>query len=197
MPLVEPLREPPTEEIAALAAGQLEALGFVPNSFLTMQRSPAITMAFVGLLGAVMREGAEVGVGLKRLVGLAASYAAGCRYCQAHLAEGARRDGVDADRIENLWNWERSALFTPAEKAAFAFAQAAASVPNGVDDAISAELKRHWSDDAIVELLAVVSLFGFLNRWNDSMGTTLEAAPAALAGDVLGESGWDPGKHRD
>ena len=44
------------------------------------------------------------------------------------------------------------------------------------------ELRRHWDDGEIVEILAVVSLFGFLNRWNDSMATELEEIPAAFAG---------------
>ena len=47
----------------------------------------------------------------------------------------------------------------------------------------------------IVELLGVVAMFAFLNRWNDTMATPLEAVPTALARDVLGAQGWDPGKH--
>jgi len=60
---------------------------------------------------------------------------------------------------------------------------------------IAAELKRHWSDAAIVEILAVVGLFGFLNRWNDSMGTTLEPEAAEIGRAQLGARGWTPGKH--
>ena len=41
----------------------------------------------------------------------------------------------------------------------------------------------------------VVAMFAFLNRWNDTMATPLEAVPTALASEVLGAQGWDPGKH--
>jgi alkylhydroperoxidase family enzyme len=95
-----------------------------------------------------------------------------------------------------VWNYERSDLFTPAEKAALAFAQAAASAPNAVDEKIATELKQHWSDDEIVEILGVVALFGYLNRWNDSMATSIEAGAVESGEKHLAARGWAPGKHR-
>ena len=35
-------------------------------------------------------------------------------------------------------------------------------------------LRKYWDDGEIVEILGVISLFGYLNRWNDSMGTPME-----------------------
>ncbi len=56
-------------------------------------------------------------------------------------------------------------------------------------------VREHSDDGEIVEIRGVVSLFGFLNRWKDSMTTTLEE-PAALDGERrLASSGWTPGKH--
>ena len=72
--------------------------------------------------------------------------------------------------------------FTEAERAVFDFAIAAASIPNGVTDEIAENLREHWDDGEIVEILGVVALFGYLNRWNDSMGTQLEE-PAADDGN--------------
>lgn len=57
-----------------------------------------------------------------------------------------------------------------------------------------AALRHHWDDGQIVEMLAVVGLFGFLNRWNDTMATPIEDRPTAVALDRFGEH-WDPGKH--
>ena len=74
-------------------------------------------------------------------------------------------------------------------------AAAAASVPNAVDDELFAEVRRHWDDGEIVEIMGVVALFGFLNRWNDSLATQLEDASADAADDLLGASGWEIGKH--
>ena len=195
MPLVEPLAADHDAEVAELARFFNETLGFPPNSVLTMQRRPEIAKAFIALNKAVMANAGRVTSEQKRLIGLVASKTAGCRYCQAHTARAAERYGGSDARIAEVWNYERSGLFTPAEKAALAFAQAASSVPNAVDDAIAAELKRHWSDEDIVEILGVVALFGYLNRWNDSMATSIEAGAVESGEKHLSARGWSPGKH--
>jgi hypothetical protein len=47
-----------------------------------------------------------------------------------------------------------------------------------------ADLRKHWSENQIVEILAVVSVCGFLNRWNDSLGTPLEPEPLGRGPEV-------------
>ncbi len=169
-------------------------LGFVPNSTLIMARRPELLAAFQQLAAAALGPG-RVDPGLKILVGHVASRAAGCRYCIAHTAHIAERRHVAAEKIEAVWDFERSALFSAAERAALAFAQAAGAVPNAVDDSDYAELKKHFDEEQIVELLGVIALYGFLNRWNDSLGTPLEAQPRAFAEQHLAAQGWSIGKH--
>ena len=195
MPLVAPLAADHDPEVADLARFFNETLGFPPNSVLTMQRRPEIAKAFIALNKAVMENKGRVTAEQKRLIGYMASFTAGCRYCQAHTARAAERYGASEARIADVWDYERSALFTPAEKAALAFAQAAASVPNAVDEPIAAELRKHWSDDEIVEILGVIALFGYLNRWNDSMATSIEPGAAESGDKHLTARGWAPGKH--
>lgn len=169
-------------------------LGFVPNSTLIMARRPELLAAFQQLAAAALGPG-RVDAGLKVLVGHVASRAAGCRYCIAHTGHIAERRHVPAGKIEAVWDFERSALFTPAERAALAFAQAAGAVPNAVDDGEFAALRKHFDEEEIVELLGVIALYGFLNRWNDSLGTPLESQPRAFAERHLAPSGWSAGKH--
>ena len=45
-------------------------------------------------------------------------------------------------------------------------------------------LKAHFSDREIVEIVAVLSLYGFLNRWNGTLNTELEAPPAAFTASL-------------
>ena len=71
----------------------------------------------------------------------------------------------------------------------------ATAVPNAVDEAVSARLRRHWPGEAVVEIRAVVSLFGNLNRWNDSMGSLLEVLPRSKSEERLGDTGWRVGRH--
>ena len=195
MPLVAPLAADHDPEIAELARFFHETLGFVPRSVLTMQRRPAIARAFIGLNRAVMRNDGRVTSEQKRLIGLLASSAAGCRYCQAHTALAARRYGATADRLHEVWRFRDSPLFSDAERSAFEFALAAASVPNAVTPEISTRLRAHWNDGEIVEILGVIALFGYLNRWNDSMGTELEDGANEAGQAFLADTGWTPGKH--
>jgi uncharacterized peroxidase-related enzyme len=195
MPLIAPLPADHDAEVAELARFFNETLGFCPNSVLTMQRRPAIAKAFIQLNMAVMENRGRVTSDLKRLIGYVASLTAGCRYCQAHTIRAAERYGAAAEKMTHIWAFRTHPAFGAAERAALEFAVAASSVPNGVDDGVSAELRRHWDDGEVVEILGVVALFGYLNRWNDSMGTSLEK-PAEESGQAyLGGHGWNRGKH--
>lgn len=197
MALVDPLPLGHDAGVVELSRLFHETLGFVPNSVLTMQRRPQIAQAFIALNRAVMANSARVTSEQKRLIALLASSAAGCRYCQAHAALAATRYGAGAERLRELWDFRVSPLFTDAERAAFEFALAAAAVPNAVTPALAADLHRHWDDGEIVEILGVIALFGFLNRWNDSMATTLEEVGLSAGARHLGQDGWTAGKHAE
>ena len=195
MPLVTPLNSDHDQDVAELAQFFNETLGFCPNSILTMQRRPAIAKAFINLNKAVMDNQGRVTSEQKRLIGYLTSAIAGCRYCQAHTILAAHRYGGSDERLKAIWNFRDSSLFSDAEKAAFEFALAASAIPNAVDADIAANLRNHWSDDEIVEILGVISLFGYLNRWNDSMGTTMEDGAVAAGTTFLAGGGWERGKH--
>jgi alkylhydroperoxidase family enzyme len=73
---------------------------------------------------------------------------------------------------------------------------AASSQPNDVTDELFARMKLHWTESQIVEITGVIALFGFLNRWNDTMATPLEEEPARIGEQHLAKRGWGVGKHR-
>ena len=75
------------------------------------------------------------------------------------------------------------------------FALAASQTPNGVDVELEERLHKHWDEGEIVEILGVISLFGYLNRWNDSMGTSIEAGAIESADKYLTKNCWNKGKH--
>jgi uncharacterized peroxidase-related enzyme len=190
---LDPLRRSELPELEEVFAVYDETMSFVPNSLFTMARRPEVLRALSELITQIWRTG-TVPVGLKPLIAIVASAAAGCRYCQAHEAVDARMRGVDDAKIAAIWDFERSPLYSDAERAALRFARDAAAVPNAVAPAHFEELRRHWDEGEIVEIMAVIGLFGFLNRWNDSMATDLEAAPRAFASRTYGDR-WEPGKH--
>ena len=170
--------------------------GFTPNSIQTMARRPNIVRAFMQLNQAVLYEG-TVGEELKMLVSLIASQASGCRYCQAHMANLSKIYQSSAEKIAQLWEFETSDLFTDAERAALRLALHGAVSPNQATQQDFDELYKFFSEDEAVEIVASIALFGFLNRWNDTMATELEDLPSEVAKQTLGGSfAWDPGKHR-
>jgi uncharacterized peroxidase-related enzyme len=191
---MEPLRRQDHPELEDLWRLYDDSMSFVPNSLFTMARRPEILEAFSDLITKIWRTG-TLPVGLKPLIAIVASTAAGCRYCQAHETVDAKMRGVEEAKIAEIWNFERSERYSEAERAALRFARDASVVPNAVTPEGFQELRRHWDDGEIVEILAVVGLFGFLNRWNDSMATDLEEVPTAFAGRTIGPQGWEPGKH--
>jgi uncharacterized peroxidase-related enzyme len=169
--------------------------GFTPNSIMTMVRRPEIVRAFMALNQAVLYEG-TVPRQTKMLVSLASSYAAGCLYCQSHMANLSSIYEAPDEKIAALWNFEESDLFSPAERAALRLAFKAGRQPNEATQADFDELKQHYDEGQIVEIVASIALFGYLNRWNDTMATALEPLAVDVAQRAIGPVGWQPGKHR-
>ena len=195
MALVDPLSPDHDIETRQLAEFFNETLGFCPNSVLTMQHRPAISKAFINLNKAVMANEGRVTSALKRMIAWVSSNATGCRYCQAHAIRAAERYGAEQEQLENIWEYRTHNAFSEAERAALDFALAASQVPNTVNADIKNRLHQYWNDGEIVEMMGVISLFGYLNRWNDSMGTNIEDGDVESAEKYLGEVGWEKGKH--
>lgn len=195
MPLVKPLSPNANQDVKKLAEFFNETLGFCPNSVLTMQIRPEIAHSFINLNKAVMANKGRVTSALKRLIAYVSSNATGCRYCQAHAIRAAERYGANQEQLNNVWEYKTHTAFNEAERAALDFSIAASIIPNNVNSEIQENLHKHWNDGEIVEMLGVISLFGFLNRWNDSMGTTLENDAIESGNTYLGKNNWEIGKH--
>ena len=195
-PLVYPESSNDDKELQKLIEFFNETLGFCPNSVKTMHKRPAIAYAFIALNKAVMENKGRVTGALKRMIGYISSNAAGCRYCQAHTIRAAERYGAEQEKMENIWEYKTHPSFNEAERAALDFALVASVIPNAVDDAIAENLRKHWDDGEIVEILGVIALFGYLNRWNDSMGTEMEAGAIESGEKYLKKKGWSAGKHK-
>jgi uncharacterized peroxidase-related enzyme len=190
------------------------SMGFLPNSMLTMAHMPQLPMAFMmltsvtfgadlkGLMAAFADSVPEQGNAQEnlppatvQLIAFASSVASGCQYCQAHTSHNAHRQGEAEDKLANILSFETDPAFTDAERALVALAMAAGRVPNEAQPAHFEALKAHFSDRQIVQIVAVIAMFGFLNRWNDTMATELEDSPVAFAEKALATIDWAKGKH--
>ena len=164
---------------AALVQAQT-TMGYLPNDVLSLCHWPELLQSLGGLVHTILQSG-QVDPTLKRLIGVISSHTQGCTYCTAHAGYGANQLGVEAEKIAAVFEFDTSPLFTAAERAALRVAWHGALQPSAVTDADIAALTPHFSQREIVEIVAVLSLYGFLNRWNSTLNTELEAAPADFA----------------
>ena len=169
-------------------------MGFVPNSQLILAHRPEILRAFAQLGAAINGPSSTISPQLRNLVSQMASRAAGCGYCMAHTTHTAARVGISAEKEDALWSYETSPLFSEAERAALRVAQGPPRCRTRSPTDF-AELKKHYTGVQIVDIVAVISLFGFLNRFNDTMATELEASPIEAGKRFLAQQGWSVGKH--
>ena len=195
-PLVTPLNKESNPELQEMIDFYDETLGFTPNSLFTMMRRPRIAKAFLEMNQAVMENKGRVTSALKRLIAYVSSMSTGCRYCEAHTIRAAERYGAEQEKLDNIWEYKTHPAFSDAERATLDLSIAASMVPNAVDDAIAENMRKYWEEGEIVEIMGVIALFGYLNRWNDSMGTQLEKPAVESAEKLLQEKGgWKIGKH--
>jgi alkylhydroperoxidase family enzyme len=156
---------------------------------------PELTQRFQSLVELVMVSPSNLSRQLRSELFTMASIAGGCQHCQAHGAYTLHMMGVDPDRIRDIWTFEESTEFSKAEKAALRLARDGALVPNMVGPGHFEELRAHYSDRHIVEMLAVISLAGWYNRWNNSIATVTDRESVEWAVANLKAVGWEPGKH--
>lgn len=173
-----------------------EIMGFAPNDVLTMAHWPELLEAMGRLVQVIYKPGA-LDPALKRLIATITSGAAGCRYCQAHTAHGAvQMAGADQQKVARVWEYQTDPSFSQAERAALDLALAAGIQPNAATDDHFRALEQHFSRQEIMEIMGVIGLFGFLNRWNDTLATELEDKPLGFATQTFSSDVWEPGRHK-
>jgi alkylhydroperoxidase family enzyme len=161
-------------------------VGYRPNALLTMARKPGLLPAVLGLVQATLRGDGLLEPRLRFLVAAEACRAACCPYSSVHVAHAAWHAGVSWAQLDALPRYAASELFSPRERAALAIAGAGGTLPVGDAQPSFAAARAHFSDDEIIEIVSVVALFGWFNRWNSLMRSALEDVPA----EALRHVGW-------
>jgi uncharacterized peroxidase-related enzyme len=193
---IEPLSPETSPDLKPVFDAIELTYGFLPNAILIMQRKPRMVRVIQQMVGLVWGADSKVDRGLKRLIGHVASRSAGCQYCMAHTADMALRVDPDEKRLAAVWDYQTSPLFSAADRCALDLAVAGAAVPNAVTDEMFANLRKYWDEEQILEIVGVIALFGFFNRFNDILAIPLEDKPLATGQKYLAPHGWTPGKHR-
>lgn len=191
------MNPPNTARAAPLAADdprsqnpQLEDLvnfvGYRPHALLTMARKPGVLPAVLGLVQTTLRGDGLIEPRLRFLLAAETCRGARCAYSTVHAVHAAWHAGVDWALLAALPVYADSAHFSERERAALRIASAGATLPVGDASQAFDEARQHFSEEELIEIVSIVALFGWFNRWNSLMRTTLEPEPA----QALHHVGW-------
>jgi uncharacterized peroxidase-related enzyme len=87
----------------------------------------------------------------------------GCHYCTQHHIQSGKSGGLTLDEMRLLTNGNYSS-FGEKEQAVLRYTEKLTRTPDGATDADFAELKKHFSDEQIVDLHMLIGLANLTNR---------------------------------
>ncbi|HLH36467.1 MAG TPA: carboxymuconolactone decarboxylase family protein [Alloacidobacterium sp.] len=156
------------EATAAIYDRYMRTRGNVPNMFRTMAHRPEIFETMIAHFEAILQTG-TVPLKLKELVIVRTSQINQCEYCLGSHTKIARDLGWSEDQLVHLKDFENRNDFTAAEKAALRLAEQMTLDSNHVSDGLFEELRAHFDEGEIVELMAAIGLFNYFNRFNNAL----------------------------
>ncbi len=165
MPRIEPLsgaRAPLLLRLFNVLLRRVAGREIVP--FNIMGYSPGLLLPYVFMTA--FTRGGKLDPRVRLLAMHRVSELNGCSWCLDYGSSLAPELDIPLEKLRDLANYQNSTAFTPRERAAIAFAEAVTQVGGGVDDTEFADLKHHFSDREIVELLAALCAENFFNRFN-------------------------------
>jgi AhpD family alkylhydroperoxidase len=133
-------------------------------------RMPAVFLAMSAMYRALDRESSHIEPALRSLVQVRISQINGCEFCvdlNSFLGLGR---GLVEDKLRALPLFEDSTLFNEREKTALAYAEAATRSDRRVDAALLSRLRKHFDDQAIVELAALIAYQNMSSKFNAALG---------------------------
>lgn len=132
-------------------------------------RVPRLFMTVAMLYGALDARRSRLDPVLRSLLTVRVSQLNWCRFCvDINSATLARRAGSMA-KVEALEEWRASQLYSAPERAALDYTEAMTITGRGVTDELMAELRRHYSDDAIIELTALIAFQNLSSKFNSAL----------------------------
>ncbi|HRP98207.1 MAG TPA: carboxymuconolactone decarboxylase family protein [Rhodocyclaceae bacterium] len=149
-------------------------------------RTPWVFAALSLLYGALDRKRSPIEPALRSLITVRVSQINWCAFCIDINSANCLKRGVSEAQLDALPRFEASELFDERTKAALAYAEAMTRTDVGVDDALAARVKRHFDDDALIELTALVAFQNMSSKFNAALGVQAQGfcrVPGGRASD--------------
>jgi AhpD family alkylhydroperoxidase len=93
-----------------------------------------------------------------------------CEFCVDLNAFASIERGATPEELHALPAFEESPLFSEQEKAALSYAHAVTGSGRKVDEKIIVNLRRHFDDQTIVELAALIAFQNMSSKFNSALG---------------------------
>jgi alkylhydroperoxidase family enzyme len=148
---------------------QKRKYGTVLESAKFWGRSSRVFLGLSLFFGALERKSSPISPKLRSLIFIHISKIVKCPFCEdINSAMFIERKG-NKDLLHELEQIETSRIFSKKEKAALKYAEAISHTPNKVTDALFAELQKHFIDDEIIELTALIAFQNCSSRFNTAL----------------------------
>jgi uncharacterized peroxidase-related enzyme len=164
--LIEPAQASP--EVKEIYDGKMK--GKPGNIQKALAHRPAMLANFLGFYASV---GRALNRKLYEAVYLRTSLINGCYYCTQHHIQGARRVGITPEQMKALKEGDYSSFSAP-EQAALSYAEKLTRTPEAATDADFTDLKKHFSDEQIVDLHMLIGLANLTNRVTGPLSLEVE-----------------------
>lgn len=178
---VAPLKSVPAS-LKPIAALQQKRFGAVLNPTRWWGRMPRLFWLVALFVGFLERKNARLSPALRALLMTRVSQICHCAFCiDANSLRLAERSGA-LDRVQAVSDWRHSALFSEEERAALAYAEAVTATPPQVDEAVKMQMKRHFTDDVISEMTALIAFQNLSARFNAALDVPAQGLCATFKG---------------
>ncbi len=133
-------------------------------------RTPRVFAAVALLFGALDRRSSPIEPALRALITVRVSQINWCTFCVDINSSLVLKRGGEAAKLAALAEHQESGLFSEREKAALAYADAVTYSDRQAGPEHFAELRRHFSDDAIIELTGLIAFQNLSSKFNAALG---------------------------
>jgi len=149
---------------------QKRRYGGVLESARLWARMPKVFAALALLYGALDRRTSSIESTLRSLITVRVSLINGCHFCVDLNSFLVLRRGLDPEKLAAIADFDTSPLFSEREKAALAYAEAVTDSGRRPASKHFEQLRRHFDDDAIVELTALIAFQNLSSKFNAALG---------------------------
>ena len=133
-------------------------------------RMPGAFLALSLLYRALDRNASPIEPALRSLLTVRVSQINWCEFCVDLNSAVALERHVTADKLDALKDFGQSRFFSEREKAALAYAEMMTRSSGKADESAIAALKKHFEEDAIIELTALIAFQNLSSKFNATLG---------------------------